>query len=340
MSRPVFHARAGAQLVTGAGVLVFSAMPSFVQAQTPPVAVVTAPKTVRILTVGNSFSGDATRLLPKIVSASGNKLILHTVSIGGGSMAQHWEKAEKLARDKNDPDARYSSKRTLDEELKAEPWDYVTIQQASILSHDVSTYHPYAAKLAAYIKERAPRATLLVHETWAYRADDSRFKPNAAPGEPATQKAMYDSLRASYETIAGELNAPLIPVGDAYYRADTDPVWGYKPGQAVDTKQFAYPAVPSQPHSLHVGWFWKAPAKPTDASVSLATPTAPPATTAPTLQKDTHHSSAAGQYVGACVFYETLYKESVVGNSFVPPGMDKDYARFLQKTAHDAVLAR
>jgi hypothetical protein len=37
------------------------------------------------------------------------------------------------------------------------------------------------------------------------------------------------------------------------------------------------------------------------------------------------------------VWYEVLFGESVVGNAFVPAGLDTDYARFLQATAHRAV---
>ena len=54
---------------------------------------------------------------------------------------------------------------------------------------------------------------------------------------------------------------------------------------------------------------------------------------------DGHHANLAGEYLGACVWYEVLFGESVVGNSFVPPGLDKTHAHFLQETAHKAVAA-
>jgi hypothetical protein len=37
------------------------------------------------------------------------------------------------------------------------------------------------------------------------------------------------------------------------------------------------------------------------------------------------------------LLYEVLFGESVVGNSFVPPEIHRNYARFLQETAHQAV---
>ena len=48
---------------------------------------------------------------------------------------------------------------------------------------------------------------------------------------------------------------------------------------------------------------------------------------------DGHHANVAGEYLGACVFYEFLYGDSVVGNPFVPKGLDANFARFLQETA-------
>jgi len=162
---------------------------------------------------------------------------------------------------------------------------------------------------------------VLVHQTWAYRRDDPRFAADRSPpGEPADQEAMYQGLTAAYRTIAAELGTRLIPVGDAFHRADTDPTWGYRPDTKFDFKDARRPALPDQTHSLHVGWQWMRPASGT-----------------PSLRMDGHHANGAGQYLGACVFYEVLFGESVVGNAFVPRGMDAAYARFLQETAHRAV---
>jgi hypothetical protein len=147
---------------------------------------------------------------------------------------------------------------------------------------------------------------------------------------------MYRGLTAAYRTIARELGTRLIQVGDAFHRADTDPTWRYRPDRKFDFKDaqrpalpdqthFDFkdaqrPALPDQTHSLHVGWQWMRPASGT-----------------PPLRMDGHHANGAGQYLGACVFYEVLFGESVVGHAFVPRGMDAAYARFLQETAHCAV---
>jgi hypothetical protein len=277
-------------------------------------------KTVRLLNVGNSFSGNATHYLKDLVAAAGHELVHHQASIGGGTMEQHWEKAQRHEKDPADPLGLYGSKRSLKQELTAEPWDFVTIQQASIQSHDIATYRPYAGYLRDYIKKYAPKAKLLVHQTWAYRCDDPRFAGKSEkPGEPANQEAMYQGLTQAYKTIAAELGAWILPVGEAFHLADTDPKWGYRPDTAFDFAHARQPARPDQTHSLHAGWRWQEKNGKT------------------TLAIDGHHAGPAGEYLGACVFYEVLFRESVVGNTFVPPGVPPADARFLQETAHRAV---
>jgi hypothetical protein len=279
-------------------------------------------KTVRLLTIGNSFSANATKYLGDIVKAGGHTLIHRSLVIGGSSMQVHWDKAMLHEKNPKDPKGLYTFKQGLPAALAADKWDYVTIQQASIKSHDLATYQPYATQLRDYVKKHAPQAELLVHETWAYRKDDPRFSAKEPkPGDPRTQAEMYEMLSNAYRTIAKELGASIIPTGDAMYLADTDPTWGFVGGEKFDPKTAKHPALPDQKNSLHVGWAWKKKDGKT------------------TLGMDGHHANTAGEYLGGCVFYEVLFKESVVGNTFAPKGMDPEYAKFLQETAHKAVEA-
>jgi hypothetical protein len=276
--------------------------------------------TIKLLTVGNSFSQNATKYLDRIVEADGNVLVHHRCVIGGSGPEQHLAKAAIHEKDSRDRAGLYSSGRSLKQELLAEKWDVVTIQQASIRSHDVTKYRPAAKELYDYVKKYAPASEVVIHQTWAYRVDDPRFAtPFSKPGEPGTQKEMYDGLSSAYRTIAKELGVRRIPVGDAMHAADTDPKWGYKPDPKFDPRTVKPPGLPDQAHSLHVGLRW----------VTARGKTS--------LQMDGHHASPAGEYLGGLVFYEFLYGTSAVGNNFRPEGMDEDYARFLQETAHRAV---
>ena len=278
-------------------------------------------KTVKLLTIGNSFSANATHYLGDLAKAGGHTLIHQPLVIGGASFQVHAEKAQKHEADPKDKAGLYTSGRGLKENLELQKWDYVTIQQASIKSHDFATYQPYAGWLRDYITKHAPQAKLLVHETWEYRKDDPRF---TKPGDLKSQEEMYSGLRAAYDKIAAEFGARIIPTGDAFHLADTDPSWAYQTDTTFNPKAAKQPELPNQTHSLHVGWRW---AKPKNGG-KIA------------LGMDGHHASMAGEYLGACVWYEVLFGESAVGNTFMPKGLDPTDARFLQETAHRAVIER
>ena len=279
-------------------------------------------KHVRVLTIGNSFTRNANQFLGDLVEAAGHRLSHESLIVGGSSLELHASKARAAEKDRDDPEGHYGKGRSLQHFLQAESWDYVTIQQVSLQSHDLDTYRPHASRLADVIRRYAPQARLLVHQTWAYRRDDPRFTGKSSkPNEPLTQSAMYRGLADAYRTIAGELGARRIPVGDAFYMADSDPKFGYRGDASFDFDAAEHPALPDQTHSLHVGWRWQK----RDGRQ--------------TLRMDGHHAGVAGQYLGACVWLEALFGESAVGNSFVPAALDSSYARFLQLTAHRAVAA-
>jgi hypothetical protein len=276
---------------------------------------------VRLLTVGNSFSRNATHYLGDLATADGNQLIHRPIVVGGASLQLHAEQAQQFERDPGAKNGLYANGHSLKQDLLADRWDFVTIQQASIKSHDVETYRPHAAWLRDYIKRHAPQAELLLHQTWEYRRDDPRFAiATPKPGEPPTQEAMYRGLANAYETIAKELRVRRIPVGDAFHLANNDPQWGFRPETNFNSKSAKPPELPDQTHSLNMGWQWK---KQKDGGLMLG--------------MDGHHANIAGEYLGACVWYEVLFSRSAVGSGFIPRGLDATYAKFLQQTAHRAV---
>ncbi len=279
-------------------------------------------RTVRVLTVGNSFSQNATHYLGEIAKAAGDTLILHGDNVGGSSMELHWGKVQSFEKDPADKNGLYGEGKSLRDDLNGAHWDFVTIQQASIKSHDITTYRPFAKQLADYIHQHAPDATVLLHETWEYRADDPRFaakEPKA--GEPKTQDEMYAGLSSAYATIAKELGVRRIPVGDAFHLANRDAKWGYRtPTAQFDLKNAKTGELPEQAHSLNVGWRWT---NQKDGTTRLT--------------MDGHHANTAGEFLGACVWYEVLFGRNVEADPFVPPGLDPEYAKFLRATAHRAV---
>ncbi len=279
------------------------------------------PKTVRLLTVGNSFAGNALSYLDEITEAGGHRLIVGQANLGGCTLERHWKHVALHEADPSDRQgAPYRGNRSLDDLLTTEDWDFITLQQVSFRSHDLESYYPYARDLYDYIRERSTGSRIMAHQTWAYRVDDPRFTAENEREEPHSHREMYEQVRAAYHQFAEDLDLEILPSGDAMFLADTDPEWGYRPDESFDFKSAEYPQLPKQLHSLHTGWSWK---KNRDGKH--------------VLNLDGHHANRSGQFLLGCVWFEVLFEESVLENNFVPEGMDADYAAFLRRTAHRAV---
>lgn len=270
----------------------------------------TAPKHVKLLATGNSFSRNATQFLPDIVKAGGDTLTLKQISLSGAPLELHWRNAADFQAGATNAQARAWSA------LTAEKWDFVTFQQSSMNSFKVETYRPFAKQLHDFIKTQAPTAEIVIHETWAYREDEPLFNKDF------TQQDMYSRLRQAYATIAAELSCRIIPVGDAFQNARADAAWkGVFPDPNFDYKKPSHPALPDQSHSLNVGYSWKTGK---DGKSSLAL--------------DARHASTAGRYLAAAVWYEFLFGHSVVGNTFAPEGLSAADIAVLQRIAHQTVV--
>ena len=282
---------------------------------------------LRVLTIGNSFTCNATEYFDDLAAAADFPLTLEKIIIGGASLQRH---ADRLVAGTKSPDGPQHGPPTA-EMLASQPWDVVTIQQVSTQSFNPQTYQPHANILAEAVERLAPTAQLRLHQTWAYRIDDPWFinrsdsnVVNASPASPSARPTsaaeMHARLSANYEAISGQLDAPLIPVGEAFAVAASDPQWGYQFDATFEPEAATYPALPNQSRSLHIGWRWK---RGTDGKRALAI--------------DGHHASTAGEYLGACVWFESVLNRDVRDNPFVPKSLDPEFAAFLRRTAHEVV---
>ncbi len=272
---------------------------------------VSAAEPVKLLTIGNSFAANSTRYLSKIAAAAGCKLLIKTANPGGCSLERHWQYVVAHEADPNDPKGKPYNRHSLKQVLKSDDWDVVTIQQLSSKSDNIDTYRPYAKNLYDYIRTYAPNAEIMIHQTWVYRADDTgKYR-----GE-YDQAAMHASVRENYHTIAAELGVRIIPVGEAFANARKHPDWNFEFDPDFDYKNPNPPALPNEKQSLCQGFKWKNDSTPFT---------------------DTHHAGPLGQYLGGAVFFEMLFNESVIGNSFRLPDESEEEILFLQQIAHDTV---
>lgn len=283
---------------------------------------------VKVLTIGNSFADYATTFLPDLAWAGGKTLVLGKANLGGCSLERH---ARHLAQaEAGEPDGRVytafvdpvtgkTRAVTLPEALAAAPWDIVTLQQWSQQSYKPGTYHPHVDRLIAAIHRYAPRAEILIHETWAYREDHPTFQKQ----DGFTPDKMYAGVRDAYRQLAAETGCRIIPSGDAFQLARQTSRWTFVVDRNFDFKNPPAGRLPDQRTSLNAGWQWTK-----DKSGK------------PTLTLDAIHLNNAGRYLGAAVWYQVLFNVATVPAGFMPPDLSAEDTAGLRDHAAAAVQAQ
>ena len=171
---------------------------------------------MNLLTIGNSFSCDATRYLHGIARADKKELEIINISIGGCSLERHYR---NMLGDKRDYTLLCNGENTgfnvtLKEALLNRNWDVITLQQASPVSAKPESYQPYANALADYIRLHAPKAKILIQQTWAYEKDSDRLFKIA---KYETPEAMLNDIVKAYDIMKADIQADgLIPSGELF----------------------------------------------------------------------------------------------------------------------------
>ena len=180
------------------------------------------PDTLRILAIGNSFSDDGTEYLPSLLEAAGiHNVIVARLYIGGCTLQRHCKEYESAGKDyiyykstKNVWET-VSKEATILDGLKDEPWDIVTLQQASGYSGKYDSFVPWLPKLIDIVRKEIsnPKASIVWHETWAYATNSvhGQFKDYNKD-----QNQMYKEILECVAKLKADYNIPVvIPCGDA-----------------------------------------------------------------------------------------------------------------------------
>ena len=310
-----------------------------------------AAEPIRVLTIGSSFAENATEFLSQIGESRGVPIIVVKANLGAADVARHDRHFQAALKNSADPEGKPYWDRadpaqrhySLIDKLTSAKWDYVTIQQFTGDSDKPETYEPYAAHLIAAVHKYAPSARMIVHQTWAYRADHPLFFSSAPERQtaeeklrfalssdklqrpvPITPEAMYQGSRDAYDQLAARYRLLLVPVGDAFHIAEGTPEWHYVPDPKFD---YAHPVggtAPDQSKSLIGGWHWAKNKQTGVVSFAL----------------DAKHANVAGKYLGACVFFESLTGQDARKIEWRPEGLAATKAESLRNIAHEAVAAR
>ena len=184
---------------------------------------------VKILAIGNSFSQDATRYFHAIAQSLGLEVLVVNLYIGGCTLQQHAEHVEDglpaYVYERNGViTERHIS---LQEALREEAWDMVTVQQASGYSGMPESYEPYGSILLECVKTYAPQAKRYFHMTWAYEIDSNH--PHFVHYENSQQQ-MYRNITAAAETFAQKHALGFIPAGHVIQHLRKQPAFDYAGG--------------------------------------------------------------------------------------------------------------
>ena len=181
-------------------------------------------KRLNVLAIGNSFSADAVeQYLWELAAEAGDTLVIGNAYIGGCNIDRHvanFEKAVPIYSYRLIEKGMLTSTDsvTLQEIIVDKDWDIISLQQASPLSGDTSSYGNLPV-LISYVKETMTNkdAEIVWHNTWAYAKD---FDSDNFKRYGYSQEAMYDSIMNVTATIVPEAGiARFVPAGVAIQNA-------------------------------------------------------------------------------------------------------------------------
>lgn len=274
-----------------------------------------AEKSLKVLTIGNSFASSVVGELNRIVKSDPEcKLVIKRANLGGCTLERHWREHLKGEKDPNyKPYRNGKNKNTLVELLKSDKWDIVTIQQASTGSFKPETYEPYAGNLIGLVRKYAPSAEIVIQQTWSYNQSNFQFKR-----WKIDQKTMYERARDAYEKMAKRYNCRVIPTGLAVQ------IHREKLGKNLismpTTGKYEYPKVPVT-NDLSGYGIWRKDKK----------------TGERVLVRDMSHLNADGRYMQGCLWFSFLYGKDPLKIKYAPAGMKKEQAVHLRQCASEAL---
>ena len=184
------------------------------------------PDSVRVLTVGNSFSQDSMCYLWELLHRGGiPQITLGNLYYPGCSLAQHLEFARSRtpvrAYEKNTAGVWETRDGIcLEDGVRDEDWDIIVFQQSSRTSGLADSYGQTLTDLLDLVEPLAPRAKFWWNMTWAYQSDSTH---PSFPNYDCDQLKMYRMIVDCLERcIKPERRfVKIIPTGTAIQNART-----------------------------------------------------------------------------------------------------------------------
>ena len=132
-----------------------------------PLAGAKPQKTIKVLAIGNSYAVDAYAYLDDIAALEGVNLELRIAQQSGASFTKHWNTWSATTEDGRKKYTENGEKVDIAHFLEdGTEYDFITIQ-SSILNAKPGQYLDSAEHLVKYIRERQPKAEIVIHQTWS-----------------------------------------------------------------------------------------------------------------------------------------------------------------------------
>jgi len=292
---------------------------------------------MKILLIGNSYSYYWTDELWGLLNAAGYKNVrISNLYYSGCTFEKHWnwylENAAEQTLFTVCGSARVEDRQAqhgvnLRHALEADQWDLISFQQSNryASANDGGEAHrssiqKHLPQLYELVHSKFPNAKYYWHQSWAHEIRQSDKTLRGLKDLP-TQLAVSAVFRDVGKEVCEKYGFTRVPCGDAWETIRHDPMF-YERGEGDAPIK-----------SLHTR-IYKSGAKNYEHIYN----------------KDLSHDGdvGGGQYLNACVWFETLTKKSCVGNSFRPEythAISGNICRFteektlaLQNAAHQAVL--
>lgn len=193
--------------------------------------------TLRVLSIGNSFSLDGLSYVPFIMKAVAPQIYLKLdiMYIGGGSLNEFYNALDSTtwapvddgtsttfihywSHDAQPWDARLDVPMT--DVITSHPWDVILLQQQSNASRDYSTYQPYLNQIIDWIDEKA---TWQHEYAWLITPSYPDNLPRLAPDTTSVQ--MFERIAQCVSQVQQDTGIQLLlPCGTAIQNARTTPL--------------------------------------------------------------------------------------------------------------------
>ena len=193
--------------------------------------------TLRVLSIGNSYSLDALSYVPFIMNAVAPQvyLKLDIMYLGSGALNDFYNALDSTTHAPTSPGVATSFTRfwshgarpwnashnaPMTQIIASQPWDVIMLQQQSNASRDYSTYQPYLNQIIEWLDEKAPWQ----HQyAWLITPSYPDNLPRLAPDTTSVQ--MFERILQCVRNVQSDTGIELLlPCGTAIQNARTTPL--------------------------------------------------------------------------------------------------------------------